>query len=53
MPRPRAMILGCAGEALDDGERSFMADADPAGFILFKRNCESPAQDAGIDRGSP
>ena len=41
---PRAMVLGCAGVALDDGERRFMADADPAGFILFKRNCESPAQ---------
>ena len=41
---PRAMILGCAGEALDDGECRFMADADPAGFILFKRNCENPAQ---------
>ena len=41
---PRAVVLGCAGVALDDGERRFMADADPAGFILFKRNCESPAQ---------
>ena len=41
---PRAMVLGCAGVALDDSERRFMADADPAGFILFKRNCESPAQ---------
>ena len=41
---PRAMVLGCAGAALDDAERRFMADADPAGFILFKRNCESPAQ---------
>ena len=41
---PRAMVLGCAGEALDDGERRFLADADPAGFILFKRNCESPTQ---------
>ena len=38
------MVLGCAGVALDDGERRFMADADPAGFILFKRNCESPEQ---------
>ena len=38
------MVLGCAGAALDDAERRFMADADPAGFILFKRNCESPAQ---------
>ena len=41
---PRAMVLGCAGAALDDAERRFMAAADPAGFILFKRNCESPAQ---------
>ncbi|MDE0390566.1 MAG: beta-N-acetylhexosaminidase [Rhodospirillales bacterium] len=41
---PRAMVLGCAGVALDDSERRFMADADPAGFILFKRNCESPEQ---------
>ena len=38
------MILGCAGEVLDDDERRFMADAEPAGFILFKRNCTSPAQ---------
>ena len=41
---PRAMVLGCAGVTLDDSERIFLADADPAGFILFKRNCESPAQ---------
>ena len=41
---PRAMVLGCAGVSLDDGERRFMAAADPAGFILFKRNCESQAQ---------
>ena len=41
---PRAAILGCAGTTLDDDERRFFAAADPAGFILFKRNCESPAQ---------
>ena len=41
---PRAMVLGCAGIVLDSAERRFMADADPAGFILFKRNCENPAQ---------
>ena len=41
---PRAMVLGCAGTVLDDAERCFMADADPAGFILFKRNCENPVQ---------
>ena len=37
-------MLGCAGTALDASEHRFMADADPAGFILFKRNCESPEQ---------
>ena len=41
---PRATILGCTGTALDAGERRFLADTDPAGFILFTRNCESPAQ---------
>ena len=41
---PRAAILGCAGPVLDADERRFMADAVPAGFILFKRNCETPEQ---------
>lgn len=41
---PRAVVLGCAGTALDADEYGFMADADPAGFILFQRNCESPEQ---------
>ena len=41
---PRAVVLGCVGTAPDAGECRFMADADPAGFILFKRNCESPEQ---------
>ena len=41
---PRAVILGCAGTTLDAGECAFLAEADPAGFILFKRNCESPEQ---------
>ena len=43
-PPPRAAILGCAGPRLDDDERRFLARADPAGFILFRRNCESPRQ---------
>lgn len=43
-PPPRAAILGCAGPRLDDDERWFLARADPAGFILFRRNCESPEQ---------
>jgi beta-N-acetylhexosaminidase len=40
----RAIILGCAGEALTTGERRFFAAADPVGFILFRRNCRSPDQ---------
>ncbi|MBT6136306.1 MAG: beta-N-acetylhexosaminidase [Rhodospirillaceae bacterium] len=40
----RAAILGCAGPTLGDGERDFLKDADPFGFILFKRNCETPDQ---------
>ncbi len=41
---PLAAIFGCAGEELSAGERRFFAAADPAGFILFRRNCRSPAQ---------
>jgi beta-N-acetylhexosaminidase len=42
--RPRAIILGCAGAELEAEERSFFAAADPAGFILFRRNCVAPDQ---------
>ena len=41
---PRAIILGCAGEALTTDERNFFAAAEPVGFILFRRNCRSPDQ---------
>jgi len=44
----RAVILGCAGETLTEGERQFFRDADPLGFILFKRNCADPAQVARL-----
>jgi beta-N-acetylhexosaminidase len=40
----RAVILGCAGPSLSEPERQFLADADPFGFILFRRNCETPEQ---------
>ncbi len=43
-PEPNAVIFGCAGPSLSPDERAFFRDADPVGFILFKRNCESPAQ---------
>jgi len=39
-----AMILGCAGTELGRDEAAFFADADPWGFILFRRNVESPEQ---------
>ena len=42
--RPRAVILGCAGEELSSDESRFFSEADPLGFILFRRNCVSPAQ---------
>ncbi|MCC7048801.1 MAG: beta-N-acetylhexosaminidase [Alphaproteobacteria bacterium] len=44
MTPPRAAILGLAGPVLAEEERRFFADADPLGVILFKRNCETPAQ---------
>ena len=40
----RAVVLGCAGPALGADEAAFLREADPLGFILFARNCESPAQ---------
>jgi beta-N-acetylhexosaminidase len=43
-PVPRAAVFGCAGEELGARERRFFAEADPAGFILFRRNCRSPDQ---------
>lgn len=37
-------IFGIAGTTLTPDERAFFRDADPAGYILFARNCESHAQ---------
>ena len=36
-------IFGIAGPALSADERAFFRAADPAGYILFARNCESRA----------
>jgi beta-N-acetylhexosaminidase len=41
---PRAFVSGCAGTALSADEIAFFRDANPFGFILFKRNCETPEQ---------
>jgi beta-N-acetylhexosaminidase len=40
----QAAIYGLAGLELTNGERDFFRDADPAGFILFKRNCGTNEQ---------
>ena len=40
----RACILGCAGLELSAEERRFFAEADPWGFILFRRNIDAPDQ---------
>jgi beta-N-acetylhexosaminidase len=42
--RPAAVVYGCAGPVLSGWERDFFRDAQPFGFILFKRNCEDPDQ---------
>jgi len=41
---PLAIVLGCGGERLTAFERDFFTEVDPAGFILFRRNCSSPDQ---------
>lgn len=40
----QAAIYGIEALELSDGERGFFRDAEPAGFILFKRNCETREQ---------
>jgi beta-N-acetylhexosaminidase len=40
----QAAIYGLEGFGLTDEERRFFIDAEPAGFILFRRNCENPEQ---------
>ncbi len=37
-------IFGIAGTELSADERAFFKDADPAGYILFARNCDKPDQ---------
>ena len=40
----RAFITGVSGTELTAAEREFIRAERPWGFILFKRNIESPAQ---------
>jgi beta-N-acetylhexosaminidase len=40
----QAAIYGLSGLELTADERDFFRDADPAGYVLFRRNCESRTQ---------
>ncbi len=40
----RAFITGVSGTELSTAERTFIAGMQPWGFILFRRNIETPAQ---------
>lgn len=39
-----AAIYGCSGPVLTEDERRFFADVRPWGFILFRRNVDTPEQ---------
>lgn len=39
-----AIIYGLSGFSLNADEIAFFKDANPLGFILFKRNCDTPQQ---------
>jgi beta-N-acetylhexosaminidase len=40
----RAFIVGVSGFVLTDEERAFLREQQPWGFILFKRNIDTPTQ---------
>lgn len=40
----RAFISGCSGLEITAAERTFFAETQPWGLILFQRNCQSPEQ---------
>ena len=48
----RAFIAGCSGPVLTAEEAAFFRAAAPWGFILFKRNIETPGAADGADRGA-
>ena len=47
------LILGFEGTTPSDESKAFVREAAPAGFILFARNIEEPAQVLELNRGSP
>jgi beta-N-acetylhexosaminidase len=44
----KAFITGLAGTKLNDAERAFIRAERPWGFILFRRNIDTPAQVAAL-----
>ena len=44
----KAFIIGLSGPKLTDAEREFIRAERPWGFILFRRNIETPAQVAAL-----
>lgn len=40
----KSVIFGMEGEKLTISEKDFFKEINPIGFILFKRNCNNPAQ---------
>ncbi|MGI9503153.1 MAG: hypothetical protein ACR2RE_08885, partial [Geminicoccaceae bacterium] len=49
-PGLTAAIVGVAGTELATGERKLFAEKQPAGFILFARNCRNPEQVSALVR---
>jgi beta-N-acetylhexosaminidase len=43
-PLPLAAVFSVEGEALTHAEKTLFSAAQPFGFILFGRNCKTPAQ---------
>lgn len=44
----KPIILGCAGTVLTADEKALFAEHNPAGFILFQRNCVSKSQTSDL-----
>ena len=45
----KPVIFGLSGPTLTPEERAFFAEARPAGYILFKRNCVDRQQSHGSE----
>ena len=47
----QAAIYGLEGMTMSASERDFFHEANPAGYILFRRNCSDPAQVLALTDG--